>query len=129
MVTNVRFTDPPQVVMTPAALEVPTLKDILLARSRVYQVIRPTPLLRHPLLAAQTGLDIHVKHENHNPTCSFKVRGGLNLIGGLSAAERRGVISASTGNHGQSIAFAAQRAGVPCTIVTPRGNNPEKNAS
>ena len=92
-------------------------------------VVGPTPLLRHPLLAAETGLDIWVKHENHNPTCSFKVRGGLNLVASLPPAERRGVISASTGNHGQSIAFAAGREGVPCTIVTPRGNNPDKNAS
>ncbi len=85
--------------------------------------------MRHPLLAAETGLDILVKHENHNPTGAFKVRGGLNLIGTLSAAERRGVITATTGNHGQSIALACQRERVPCTIVTPIGNNPEKNAA
>jgi threonine dehydratase len=107
----------------------PTIGDVQAAKTRIYPVIRPTPLLRHPLLAAETGLDIYVKHENHNPTCSFKVRGGLNLIRSLSVAERRGVISASTGNHGQSIAFAAQRERVPCTIITPRGNNPDKNAS
>ena len=99
------------------------------ARERVYPFIRPTPLMRHPLLAAETGLDLLVKHENHNPTGSFKVRGGLNLVGQLTPAERRGVISATTGNHGQSIALACQRAGVPCTIVTPIGNNPEKNAA
>jgi len=85
--------------------------------------------MRHPLLAKETGLDIFVKHENHNPTGAFKVRGGLNLIGSLSADERRGVITATTGNHGQSIALASRRAGVPCTIVVPRGNNPEKNAA
>jgi threonine dehydratase len=107
----------------------PTLDDVHAARARVYPLVRPTPLLRHPLLTAETGLDIYVKHENHNPTCSFKVRGGLNLVRSLPPAERRGVISASTGNHGQSIAFAAQREGVPCTIVTPRGNNPDKNAA
>ncbi len=107
----------------------PTLKDIYGARSRVYRVVRPTPLLRHPLLAAETGLDILVKHENHNPTCAFKVRGGLNLIGQLTASERTGVITATTGNHGQSIALACERDGVPCTIVTPVGNNPEKNAA
>jgi threonine dehydratase len=110
-------------------MQIPTLKDVLEARPRVYRVLAPTPLLRHPLLAAETGLDIRVKHENHNPTGSFKIRGGLNLVAGLGAAERRGVIAASTGNHGQSIAFAAEREGVPCTIVVPRGNNPEKNAS
>ena len=87
----------------------PTLHDIYAARERVQPVIRPTPLMRHPLLAAETGLDILVKHENHNPTGAFKVRGGLNLIGSLSADERRGVITATTGNHGQSIALACQR--------------------
>jgi threonine dehydratase len=85
--------------------------------------------MQHPLLASETGLDIFVKHENHNPTGAFKVRGGLNLIGSLSPDERRGVITATTGNHGQSIALASQREGVPCTIVVPRGNNPEKNAA
>jgi len=70
-----------------------------------------------------------VKHENHNPTGAFKVRGGLNLIASLPPAERRGVITATTGNHGQSIALACRRERVPCTIVTPVGNNPEKNAA
>jgi len=105
------------------------LKDVYDARPRVYRVLKPTPLLRHPLLTQETGLDIRVKHENHNPTGAFKVRGGLNLIGSLPAAERRGVITATTGNHGQSIALAAERERVPCTIVTPVGNNPEKNAA
>jgi threonine dehydratase len=85
--------------------------------------------MRHPLLARETGLDITVKHENHNPTGAFKIRGGLNLIGSLTAEERRGVVTATTGNHGQSIALACGREGVPCTIVTPVGNNPEKNAA
>jgi len=107
----------------------PTLADVYAARPRVAAVVRPTPLMRHPLLARETGLDIAVKHENHNPTGAFKVRGGLNLIGSLTAEERRGVITATTGNHGQSIALACQREGVPCTIVTPIGNNPEKNAA
>ena len=110
-------------------MNAPTLHDIYSARERIQPVIRRTPLMRHPLLAAETGLDILVKHENHNPTGAFKVRGGLNLIGTLSAAERRGVITATTGNHGQSIALACQRERVPCTIVTPIGNNPEKNAA
>jgi len=107
----------------------PTLQDIYAARARVQRVVRPSPLMRHPLLAAETGLDVFVKHENHNPTGAFKVRGGLNLVGSLSADERRGVITATTGNHGQSIALACQREGVPCTIVAPVGNNPEKNAA
>src|SRR5207248_10371887 len=102
---------------------------IYAARTRVYRALTPSPLLRHPLLSRETGLDILIKHENHNPTGAFKVRGGLNLIGSLTAAERRGVITATTGNHGQSIALACQREGVPCTIVVPVGNNPEKNAA
>src|SRR5437588_4452465 len=110
-------------------MNAPTIKDVYAGRPRVYRALKPTPLLRHALLAAETGLEIHVKHENHNPTGAFKVRGGLNLIGSLSPEERRGVVTASTGNHGQSIAFACQRAGVPCTIVVARGNNPEKNAA
>jgi len=107
----------------------PTLADIYAARPRVRRVVRPTPLIRHPLLALETGLDVYVKHENHNPTGAFKVRGGVNLISTLTAVERRGVITATTGNHGQSIALACQREGVPCTIVAPLGNNPEKNAA
>jgi threonine dehydratase len=110
-------------------MQPPTLKDVYDARQRVARLVRPTPLMRHPLLALETGLDIRVKHENHNPTGAFKVRGGLNLIASLPDEDRRGVITATTGNHGQSIAVACQQEGVPCTIVTPLGNNPEKNAA
>jgi threonine dehydratase len=106
-----------------------TLADVFAARRIVYRTLRPTPLLQHPLLQAETGLDLYVKHENHNPTNAFKIRGGLNLIGSLTGDERRGVMTASTGNHGQSIAFACRREGVPCTVAVPEGNNPEKNAS
>ena len=106
-----------------------TLNDVHAARTVVSRTLRPTPLLRHPLLNAKTGLEIYVKHENHNPTGAFKVRGGLNLIASLNADERRGVITATTGNHGQSIAMACEREGVPCTILVPVGNNPEKNAA
>jgi threonine dehydratase len=110
-------------------MQPPTLKDVYEARERVYRAVRPTPLMRHPLLARESGLDVYVKHENHNPTGAFKVRGGLNLVGTLAADDRRGVITATTGNHGQSIALACQRERVPCTIVAPVGNNPEKNAA
>jgi threonine dehydratase len=106
-----------------------TLTDVKAAQSVVYRTLKPTPLLSHASLNAKTGLDIAVKHENHNPTTAFKVRGGLNLIGNLNAQERKGVITATTGNHGQSIALACLREGVPCTIVVPVGNNPEKNAN
>ena len=71
-------------------MQEPTLKEVYEARDRVYTLVRPTPLMRHPLLANETGLNIFVKHENHNPTGAFKIRGGVNLIGCLSAGERRG---------------------------------------
>src|SRR5690349_6266017 len=83
-----------------------TLDDIYSAREIVTRTLRRTPLLQHPLLDAETGLSIYVKHENHNPTTAFKVRGGLNLVARLSGDERRGVVTATTGNHGQSIAMA-----------------------
>jgi threonine dehydratase len=108
----------------------PSMDDVYAAREQVYAWLRPTPLLAHPLLSEALGLDIRVKHENHNPTGSFKVRGGVNLIGQLSEGERRaGVISATTGNHGQSIACACRHAGVACTLAVPVGNNPDKNAA
>jgi len=111
-------------------MHIPTLSDIYSARPHVYAALRATPLMRHPLLCDALGTDVFVKHENHQVTGAFKVRGGLNLVARLSSDERaRGVITATTGNHGQSIAFACRRAGVPCTIVVPLGNNPEKNAA
>jgi threonine dehydratase len=111
-------------------MQSPTLQDVYAARTRVYAALARTPLLKHPLLDEAMGLDVRVKHENHNPTCAFKVRGGVNLVSQLSAEDKkRGVISASTGNHGQSIAFASKRDGLRCRIVVPVGNNPEKNAS
>src|ERR687898_2297998 len=111
-------------------MQPPTLQDVYAARTRVYASLKPTPLLKHALLDKALGLDLYVKHENHNPTCAFKIRGGLNLVGKLSGEDRlRGVISASTGNHGQSIALASKLHGVRCRIVVPCGNNPDKNAS
>ena len=108
----------------------PTIQDVVDARGRVYASMQRSPMLRHPLLDAWLGCETWVKHENHNPTGAFKVRGGLNLIAQLTPDERtRRVISASTGNHGQSIAFASRLHGVPCRIVVPCGNNPEKNAA
>ena len=108
----------------------PTLNDVYAARERIAPHVQPTPLLRHPLLDEATGLSIWVKHENHNPTCAFKVRGGLNLVGALSKEEKaRGIVTASTGNHGQSIGLAARIHRVACTVFVPEGNNPEKNAA
>jgi threonine dehydratase len=106
------------------------IDDVRGARARVYAHLAPTPLLRHALLDEWLGCEAWVKHENHNPTCSFKVRGGLNLVARLNADERRrGVVSASTGNHGQSIAAAARVHGVPCRVFVPVEHNAEKVAA
>jgi threonine dehydratase len=108
----------------------PTLHDIYIARERIAPHVNRTPLLRHPLLDEATGLTMWVKHENHNPTCAFKVRGGLNLVAAMTPEERaRGIVTASTGNHGQSFGLASRIHGVPCTVFVPDGNNPEKNAA
>jgi threonine dehydratase len=103
-------------------------RGVLQARPRVYRHMKPSPLLHHPLLSDSLGFECYVKHENHNPTGSFKVRGGLNFMAGFAAEQPgRGIISATRGNHGQSLALASRLYGVKCTIVVPRGNNPEKN--
>jgi len=111
-------------------LKAPTLHDVYAARERVSPHVPRSPLLRHPLLDEATGLSIWVKHENHNPTCAFKVRGGLNLVGAMTPEERaRGIVTASTGNHGQSLGLASRIHGVACTVFVPEGNNPDKNAA
>jgi threonine dehydratase len=108
----------------------PTLADIYRARARLQGVLPRTPLAAYPALGREAGLDLFIKHENHLPTGAFKVRGGMNLIGTLAEQQRDlRVITASTGNHGQSIAMASRQHQVPCTIVVPIGNNPDKNAA
>jgi len=109
---------------------VPTLADVLEARRRISPYLRPTPLFGYASLDELLDAEVFVKHENHQPVGAFKVRGGVNLISQLSAEEReRGVIAASTGNHGQSIAYAARLFGVPATICVPEHANPVKVAS
>ncbi|MEZ5283493.1 MAG: threonine dehydratase [Vicinamibacterales bacterium] len=111
-------------------MQPPTLQDVYAARQRVAPHVARTALMRHALLDAETGLTLWVKHENHNPTGAFKIRGGLNLVGALTDDERaRGIVTASTGNHGQSMALSARQFGVGCTVFVPEGNNPEKNAA
>ena len=106
---------------------VPDLADVLGARQRIAPYLRPTPLYRYPALDAATGAQLRVKHENHQPVGAFKVRGGVNLVSQLSEDERRrGVISASTGNHGQSVAYAADLFGVRAVICMPERSNPVK---
>jgi threonine dehydratase len=106
---------------------VPDLADVLGARQRIAPYLRPTPLYRYPAFDAMTGAALWVKHENHQPVGAFKVRGGVNLVSQLSADERhRGVIAASTGNHGQSVAYAADLFGVRAVICVPERANPVK---
>ena len=97
----------------------------------VHAVFPPTPQLAWPLLAARTGAEVWVKHENHTPTGAFKVRGGLVFMERLKRERPQvpGIISATRGNHGQSLAYAGARLGVPVTIVVPVGNSVEKNAA
>ena len=103
-----------------------TLAELEAAEWLIRRHFPPTPQYAWPLLAARTGCETWVKHENHTPTGAFKVRGGLVYFDGLRS---RGVISATRGNHGQSLAYAGARAGIPVTIVVPHGNSTEKNAA
>ncbi len=108
-------------------LHEPTLIDVLDAAKQIRGYLQPTPLRSYPSLARILGADVNVKHENHNPTGAFKVRGGINLISRLTDDERtRGVIAASTGNHGQSVAYAARIFGVSAIICAPENANPVK---
>ena len=110
-----------------ADLGVPDLADVLAARQRIAPYLQPTPLYRYPALDAVTGACTWVKHENHQPVGAFKVRGGVNLVSQLTTDERRrGVIAASTGNHGQSVAYAADLFGVRAVICMPEQANPVK---
>ncbi len=107
------------------------LAELEAAARNVYAAMAPTPQYNWPLLSLRGGRDIWVKHENHTPTGAFKVRGGLNLLAQLATREPGlpGIISATRGNHGQSLAFATRRHGVRCTIVVPKGNSADKNAA
>ena len=108
-----------------------TLAELEEAAEIVHAAFPPTASYAWPLLAARAGCEVWVKHENHTPTGAFKVRGGLTFFDRLrrSGVKVRGVVSATRGNHGQSLAYAGQRAGVPVTIVVPDGNSIEKNAA
>ena len=100
---------------------------MLAARKRIAPYLQPTPLYRYPTLDALTGTQVWVKHENHQPVGAFKVRGGVNLVSQLAPDElRRGVIAASTGNHGQSVAYAARLFGTRAVICLPEQANPVK---
>lgn len=108
----------------------PTLQDVFLARKVVDRYLKPTPLLYSESLSRKLGFDLWLKCENLQPIGAFKIRGGIYLISRLSAEQRaRGVASASTGNHGQSIAYAARLFGARAVICVPENANPLKVAS
>jgi threonine dehydratase len=104
-----------------------TLADVLEARLRIGPHLRPTPLYSYAGLDKLVGAEVWIKHENHQPVGAFKVRGGVNLVSQLGEDERRrGLVAASTGNHGQSVAFAARLFGVEARVCVPEGANPVK---
>ena len=108
-----------------------TLDELEDATAIVRSLMPPTPSYAWPLLAQRAGLDVVVKHENHTPTGSFKARGGLVYVDSLRRAGDlpKGIVTATRGNHGQSVAVAARRLGLPAVIVVPEGNSAEKNAA
>lgn len=111
-------------------MDAPTFRDVLQAQQRIRPYLPRTPLHRYPALDELLGTEVYVKHENYQPVGAFKVRGGVNLISQLSPGEhQRGVIAASTGNHGQSVAYAARLFGVAARIVVPERANPGKVAA
>src|SRR5437763_3428877 len=107
----------------------PSLADLEAAAALVHRVVPPTPQYCCPLLSRRLGAKLWVKHENHTPIGAFKLRGGLVYLDALrrDRPDISGVISATRGNHGQSIAYAAARLGLAATIVVPHGNSVEKN--
>src|SRR3954452_14281447 len=108
-------------------MHIPTFQDVLAAQRRIRPYLARTPLHSYPALNDLLGTEVYVKHENHQPVGAFKVRGGVNLLAQLSPEEReRGVIAASTGNHGQSVAYAARLFGVRAIVCVPESPNPAK---
>ena len=112
-------------------MQFPTLNEIEAAAKVVYRDFQATPQYRWALLSERLGTDCWVQHETHTPVGAFKIRGGLTYFDGLRREGRlpAAVISATRGNHGQSLAWAARSHGVPCTVVVPKGNSVEKNAA
>ena len=108
-----------------------TLAEMRSAHDLVGKALKPTPAIAWPLISARLGAETVVKHENHQPTGAFKVRGGLTYVDALMRRKSRttGIMSATRGNHGQSLAFAGRRAGLKVTIFAPQGNSREKNAA
>jgi threonine dehydratase len=113
--------------MPPTTHALPTYKDVLAARNVIRRYLAPTPLYNYPALDPVVGAHLYIKHENYHPIGAFKVRGGVNFMAQIDDETRsRGVVTASTGNHGQSMAYAGQLFGVRVVIVVPEGANPVK---
>ena len=111
-------------------MDCPTYADIEAALPIVRRYLQPTPLYEWPALSQLLGCRYYLKHENHTPTTAFKVRGGLNLVARLPEEhKRRGILGCTTGNHGQSLAYACRLFGVPCRLVVPARSNPDKVAA
>src|SRR5438309_7894897 len=111
-------------------MRLPTHADVLAAEPIVRRYLKPTPLYEWPALSRLLGCRYFLKHENHTPTTAFKVRGGIYLVARLSEGQkRRGIIGCTTGNHGQSLAYASRLFGVRCVLVVPEKNNPDKMAA
>jgi threonine dehydratase len=117
--------------LLPVTSDLFTLAELESVLPVVRAAVPPTPQYAWPQLAVRTGAEVFVKHENHTPTGAFKVRGGLVYVDRLRRAQPqvKGIVSATRGNHGQSLAFAARRAGLKAAIVAPHGNSVEKNAA
>src|SRR5262245_56025104 len=108
----------------------PEYADVVAAAPVVHRYVKPTPLYEWPALSRLLGCRYYLKHENHTPTTAFKVRGGIYLVSRLSAEERqRGILGCTTGNHGQSLAYACRLFGVRCVLIVPQRNNPDKIAA
>lgn len=111
-------------------MTIPNFQDVLLAKQRISPYLSRTPLHSYPAINELIGTEVFIKHENYQPVCAFKVRGGINLVSQMTEEEKaRGVIAASTGNHGQSVAYAAKLFGVSARIVVPENANAGKVAS
>lgn len=124
-------TPDPWSTVSDAARELPSLEEIESSATLVHRTVRPTAQYHWPLLSERTGAETWVKHENHTAVGAFKLRGGLVYIDALTRGRSAlpGVVTATRGNHGQSIGLAAARAGLPCAVVVPEGNSREKNAA
>jgi threonine dehydratase len=111
-------------------MQPPTYADVVAAEPVVHRYLKPTPLYEWPALSKLLGCRYYLKHENHTPTTAFKVRGGIYLVSRLSEEQKkRGVLACTTGNHGQSLAYACRLFGVRCVLVVPADANPDKTAA